>query len=134
MNVIFDKKVTVTLSYKFYSRSSRKLLTSKHYFFGKKTLLRGQNTHLMFVRAPKHFKSGKQIIVFFNSCYRKKWILNLQQPATWVYLGNKQVIFNTLNNLYRQKLSNDIITSRVSIETDFYLYFNGRYNFYTINS
>lgn len=123
MNVIFDKKATITLSYKFYSKSSRKFLTSKHYFFGRHNLIKGQNTHLMFVRAPKHFKSGKQIIVFFNSIYRKKWILKLQQPANWIHLGNKQVIFNLLNMLYKQKLNNDIVTSRITIETDFFFFF-----------
>lgn len=88
----------------------------------------------MFVRAPKHFKTGKQIIVFFNSIYRKKWTLNMQQPTSWVYLNNKQVTFNLLNSIYKQKLNNDIITSRITVETDFYLLFNGWYNFYTINN
>lgn len=134
MNLIFSKKAIITVSYKFYSKSSRKLLTSRHYFFGKHILRRNQNTHLMFVRAPKHFKAGKQIIVFFNSIYRKKWILNTQQPTSWVYINNPQVTFNILNLIYKQKLNNDIVTSRISIETDFYLFFNGRYNIYTINN
>lgn len=134
MNLIFEKKANITVLYKFYSKSSRKLLTSKHYFFGKNTLKKNQNTHLMFVRAPKHFKTGKQIIVFFNSIYRKKWTLNMQQPTSWVYLNNKQVTFNLLNSIYKQKLNNDIITSRITVETDFYLLFNGWYNFYTINN
>ena len=96
-------------------------------------LKRNQNTHLMFVRAPKHFKSGKQIIVFFNGIYRRRFMLSLNYTSSWAYSGNQQAIFKILNSLYRQTLSNEIITSRITLETDFFFSINGGYNFYSIN-
>ena len=71
MQLIFSHKFNLIISYKFFLKNSRKLLTKNHYFYlQEKKLKREQNSHLMFVRAPKHFKSGKQILVFFNGIYR----------------------------------------------------------------
>lgn len=68
----------------------------------------------MFVRAPKHFKSGKQHIFFFNSIKTKSYTYMLQKPLTNRFAG---VLFF---NLVAQSLvapHPDILVSRVTATT-----------------
>lgn len=88
----------------------------------------------MFVRAPKHFKTGKQIIVFFNSVYSYRKLLNFKHQTQWVYMLKSQVLFNLISKLRQEKLKNDIIISRVTLSSIFFVSFNGGCSFYTNNS
>lgn len=134
MNLIFSKQVSVNIFYKFYLKNSRKFLTNTHYYFKKLSLQRRQNTPLMFVRAPKHFKSGKQIIVFFNSVFVYRKLLNLKHRTSWVQYLNNQVLFNLIKSLHQQKFKNDVIISRITLKTTLFLTINGGYTFFTNNN
>ena len=133
MTLTFGRQVSVSIFYKFYLKNSRKFLSNTHYYWNKSSIQRRQNTHLMFVRAPKHFKTGKQIIVFFNSVYTYRKLLNLKHKATWVYYLNNQVLFNLIKSLQQQKFKNDIVVSRVTLKTTLFFSINGGYSFFTNN-
>lgn len=72
---IFNNEAILYKQYKFRLRSLRKELTLIQFFKKKQFILRGNNKAVMFVRAPKHFKSGKQKIFFFCGVYTKKFFL-----------------------------------------------------------
>ena len=134
MQLTFLNDVNLIISYKFFLKNSRKLLTKNHYFYlQEKKLKREQNTHLMFVRAPKHFKSGKQILVFFNGIYRTKLNIKLKKSINYLNSLNSKVLYNFIKNYYNKKLINDTIISRITVSSSFLIKFNGRNYFFTIN-
>lgn len=66
-----SNKLEITVDKKFYLRNTRKILSKKKFFYNKLLLKKVQNQPVMFVRAPKHFKSGKQHVFFFETISRK---------------------------------------------------------------
>lgn len=98
--------------YKFFLKSSRKLLTKTRFYYRKKQLFRGQNTPIMFVRAPKHFKSGKQHTFFFNSSVRK--IFFVQNTAHFSFFISPKVVFNAMQNTTHPNPKGAVL-SRVTI-------------------
>lgn len=134
MKLIFSDNFNVTMSYKFFLKNSRKYLTKNHYFFKKKCLKREQNTHLMFVRAPKHFKSGKQIIVFFNGVYKTFISIKLKNSSNIIHSLSNKSLYSFFKNFCNKKLINDIILSKITISSSFTVSFNGRNYFFTTNN
>lgn len=114
-------QVAVVANFKFFNKNSRKVLSCSRYARYRFSLTRNSNTHLMFVRAPKHFKSGKQRVTFFNGIFRKRILFTTNagyflavspQPYFLYYLGRIAGIYNN---------KPDIILSRTTIDTTFYL-------------
>lgn len=135
MQLIFSNKFNLIISYKFFLKNSRKLLTKNHYFYlQEKKLKREQNNHLMFVRAPKHFKSGKQILVFFNGIYRIFLNIKLKKSVNYLHNLDSKILYNFFKNYYNKKLINDVIISRFTVSSSFIIKFNGRNYFFTANS
>lgn len=64
-SLLASSEVIIRWTLKFANRSTRKLLTKLKYINYKKRLKKLNNYPIMFVRAPKHFKSGKQHIYSF---------------------------------------------------------------------
>lgn len=134
MQLNFSNNLNLTVSYKFFLKNSRKRLTKNHYFYlQEKKLKREQNTHLMFVRAPKHFKSGKQILVFFNGIYKNLLNIKLKKSTNYLHSLNSKILYSFVKNYYNKKLVNDIIISRLTISSSFFIKFNGRNYFFTVN-
>ncbi len=104
----------ITLIYKYHLKRSRLFLTKNKYFYRKKTLQRIQNSYLMFLRSPKHFKTGKQHIVFFNGLYYNELILTL--PKFNLNKINKTILFNLLKVHTNFIPNNDIIIHKLIIE------------------
>ena len=63
-------------------------------------LRRNKHTPLMFVRAPKHFKSGKQHVFFFNSIFRVKQQLNLPYSSNEIVTNKPTALFNKVRFLF----------------------------------
>lgn len=87
----------------------------------------------MFVRAPKHFKSGKQILVFFNGIYKNLLNIKLKKSTNYLHSLNSKILYSFVKNYYNKKLVNDIIISRLTISSSFFIKFNGRNYFFTVN-
>lgn len=87
-------------------------------FFLKKT----QNSHLMFVRAPKHFKAGKQHLVFFNGLFIDKFVLNTTNNNFFIY-QNSGVIFNFLKKFSKKPSNNEILLHRITLKSNLKIFF-----------
>jgi hypothetical protein len=73
---IFSKnKTTIIKTYKLLVKSDRKLLGKDKFICFLKTLKRGNNTAVVYKRAPKHFKRGKQKVFFFYAIFRQFYFL-----------------------------------------------------------
>ena len=68
----------------------------------------------MYVRAPKHFKSGKQHTFFFNSSVIK--IFYLQNSGYFSFFISPQIMFNALQNTTHPNPKGALL-SRVTITT-----------------
>lgn len=106
--------ITITSLFKFFLKNSRKLLTKNQFYYNKSHLKRGQSTHLMYVRAPKHFKRGKQHLLFFNSVFLIKNKLLLKN-VNFLFKTKNKIIFKILKRLNSNVLTNDILLYRISI-------------------
>src|SRR6218665_185678 len=86
--------ITIVSQYKFFKKNSRKILTKTTYSDRRFTVVKNKNTALMFVRAPKHFKSGKQRVTFFNSLYRQKKLFLSNQGYFLVTSSTPYVLYS----------------------------------------
>lgn len=50
----------------------------------------------MFLRSPKHFKRGKQLITFFQNLYKHQLILNTKYNVNFLFSYNTMQILNLL--------------------------------------
>lgn len=80
-------------------------------------LKKNKHTPLMFVRAPKHFKSGKQHVFFFNSIFRIKHQLNLPYSSHEVIMRKPTALFNKVLFLREFKAA-DILVSRITLTAE----------------
>lgn len=130
----------VIINYKFFLKHMRGAITKRQYFYrgvttnhipqkifvqsprgklpvksgvGLSDLRKGNNNPLMFVRAPKHFKSGKQHIFFFNSTFYRRHELLIKHPSAMFFL-NSRSLFNKLS-LLREFSHNSILISRITL-------------------
>lgn len=68
----------------------------------------------MYVRAPKHFKSGKQHIFFFRGSMLSKQKLTSTQPFSLVHSLKSQSVFSLVSSSMNKSLYNDLLISRVT--------------------
>lgn len=113
----FHDNVTITFDYKYFLKSSRKMLTKTQHVAKSVKLRRNKHTPLMFVRAPKHFKSGKQHVFFFNSIFRVKQNLTLLYTSHEIITSKPTALFNKVLFLREFKAA-DILVSRVTFSVD----------------
>lgn len=76
----------------------------------------------MFVRAPKHFKAGKQHLVFFNGLHIIKHPINVFNPNFYMYQNNN-VLFNLLKKLAEKPSNNEILLHRITIKIKINIFF-----------
>ena len=124
----------VTQDLKFNTRSGRKLLTTQKYVVKGKNLTKKQNTPVMFVRAPKHFKRGKQHVFFFSGIYKKRIILKSSYPI--IFYSHPQLLFKIFNikNQKTQRLCLQRLTLRSKFLFLFKFSFNGWSFVFSINN
>lgn len=96
--LIVPNNILIVKQYKYHLRSLRRELVNTRYIFHKKFIRKQSNKPLMFVRAPKHFKSGKQHIFFFNGIFLKKLKLNSSLSYKWVFKANNKHLFDHLRS------------------------------------
>lgn len=108
------KKLTTIIvsQYKFFKKNSRKFLTKTKYSHNRFTAKKNKNTPLMFVRAPKHFKSGKQRVVFFNSLYRQKKYFESTEGYFLSSSKTPYVIYSLTHSVEQDISKPDVILSR----------------------
>ena len=79
-----------------------------------------QNFRVMFLRSPKHFKTGKQFINFFNSSYRVTYNL-MGGSSTLLFFNYKKIskltIFRFLQKFGYSIFSSENTPKRISITT-----------------
>lgn len=104
--------ITIVSQYKFFKKNSRKILTKSTYSDRRFTVVRNKNTALMFVRAPKHFKSGKQRITFFNSLYRQKKKFISSEGYFLVTSNTPSVLYSLTHTAEREIIKPDVLLSK----------------------
>lgn len=119
-----SNNVNIVMLTKYHLRSSRKLLTKLIYFEKSNSLKINKNKPIMFVRAPKHFKRGKQIIFWFEGMYRKRFNLNFKHHLSWVLFDKHQTFVNILNSELPQLKRPDLTVSRITLNAKCLLKYN----------
>ena len=104
--------VTIVSQYKFFKKNSRKILTKTTYSDRRFTVVKNKNTALMFVRAPKHFKAGKQRVTFFNSLYRQKKFFLSNQGYFLATSSTPYVLYSLTHSAEREIIKPDVMLSR----------------------
>lgn len=103
----------IIINYKFYLRQTRKKIERTRFFYSK-LLNKTQNLPIMFVRAPKHFKSGKQHVFFFNSIRRKHCLIRSRSCSLFYLYGSSIELFNLFSRYFISYGHNDIKISRLT--------------------
>lgn len=112
------QKNVLKLSQKFYLRNTRKFLYNKKYFYNKQSLKKVQNQPVMFVRAPKHFKSGKQHVFFFETIVYKTYKLNSVKLTPIIFFLKPNTLFNLTISKINTKTNNSIKISRLTYTSE----------------
>lgn len=113
--ICFTEKInltTIVSQYKFFKKNSRKILTKTTYSDRRFTTVKNKNTALMFVRAPKHFKSGKQRITFFNSLYRQKKTFLSTEGYFLVTTSTPYIVYSLTHSAEREISKPDVMLSK----------------------
>lgn len=126
--------IKITITYKYFLKSTRANISKSQYFHKRQVLLRGINSPIMFVRAPKHFKTGKQHIVLFNGKFLRVHHLRVTPSSSEFFFSHPVVILSSLNSL-REFSFTDTVVSRTSIQSTavINLTLNGRCSFFSTN-
>lgn len=133
-------RVSVIFNYKFFLKHIRRAITKRQYYYrgishkynpsralvkssqgqvgvkagiASSDLRKGNNNPLMFVRAPKHFKSGKQHIFFFNSTFYRRHELFVWHAPALLFMSPR-VLLSKLAVL-REFSQNSVLISRVTV-------------------
>jgi hypothetical protein len=112
------QKNILKISQKFYLRNTRKLLSKKTYFYNKTFLKKVQNQAIMFVRAPKHFKSGKQHVFFFESIFLKTYVFNSVKLLPSIFFLKPNILFNLTLSKLSTNTNNSMKISRLTYTCD----------------
>ena len=115
-NVIWSN-TNVVLDYKFFFKSSKKLIEYQKFISKKKILLRTNNQALMWVRAAKHFKSGKQHLFFHNILIRKRFSLNVSNLNN-IFLLDGLTLFSLCYSNLNSVQDHDIKVTRITVQSD----------------
>lgn len=106
--------INIKIQKRLLTRGARRQVTISRYRDHKSHLVREGNQPVMFVRAPKHFKSGKQHIFFFNSVKIKQYRRVLRKPLTNNFDGS--LFFNLIAESLVTSHP-DILISRITLVT-----------------
>jgi hypothetical protein len=129
------KEVKVTITYKYFLKSTRSNISKSQYFQRRTALRRGINSSMMFVRAPKHFKTGKQHMFLFNGRFIRVHNLCITPSSSTLFFSHSNVIFNSFGVL-REFNFTDTVISRISIQSTGVLNLTvyGRCSFFSASS
>lgn len=134
---IFKHKIStlptmvVSWTSRYLTKGTRKSITNLKYINFKKRLKKLNNFAVMFVRAPKHFKSGKQHIYSFCGNLRlTRYYKNLN--TEFLFSGNSKVLYNNLSK-FMPLFSPDIQLSRITIKIEVCLNFTEEQKYVFIN-
>lgn len=116
--------LTITYDYKVFSKPHLNLLTNKKLYWKSNLYRRNKNTALMFVRAPKHFKSGKQHIFFFNTLIRKKYTYKILNTTLLNKYKNILALYSVAKLINVMDIKSGVYVSRVTFEQNIILPFN----------
>lgn len=109
--------VIIVSQYKLFKKNSRKFLTNTKYSHKRFTSKKNKNTQLMFVRAPKHFKSGKQRVTFFNSLYRQHKHFNTTEGYFLITTTTPYALYSLTHSAEREISKPDVVLSRSIIHS-----------------
>lgn len=123
-----SKSLTITYDYKVFSKPQLNLLTNKKLYWKSNMYRRNKNTALMFVRAPKHFKSGKQHIFFFNTLVRKKQFYNATKDVLVRKSKNILALYSLIKLYDILDVTSGVYISRITVEQSVLLNFSSKYN------
>ena len=99
----------------FFLRRARKSLLTKRFFFSNSLFKRNKNNPVMFVRAPKHFKSGKQHVFFFEGVRRKVYILPGKLFGHFLLAIKPYTLYNICTQI-NPKISPEIKDTRITLK------------------
>lgn len=116
----------IFLDYKFFFKSSKKLIEYQKFISKKKILLRTNNQALMWVRAAKHFKSGKQHLFFHNTLIRKRFSINVSSLNN-IFLIQAPTLFSLCYSNLNSVQDYDIKVTRITVQSDIEFNFYGWY-------
>lgn len=72
----------------------------------------------MFVRAPKHFKSGKQHVFFFETITYKTYKLNSVKLIPVIFFLKSNALFNLTISKISTKTNNSVKISRLTYTSE----------------
>ncbi len=124
LSVNYSNNLSITYDYKVFSKPHLNLLTNKKLYWKSNLYRRNKNTALMFVRAPKHFKSGKQHIFFFNTLIRKKYTYRVLNTTLLGQYKNILALYSFAKLLDVMNIKSSVYVSRVTFEQNLILSFN----------
>jgi hypothetical protein len=110
------KEIKVTITYKYFLKSTRLNISKSQYIQRRGVLKRGINSSMMFVRAPKHFKRGKQHMFLFNGRFIRVHRLYVTPSSSTLFFSQPSVIFNYFGALREFNFS-DTVISRVTVQS-----------------
>ena len=128
------ESLEVKITYKYFLKSTRANISKSQYVQRRAALRRGVNSPIMFVRAPKHFKTGKQHLFLFNGRFIRIYNLKITPFTSTFLLSHPTTIFKSFQVL-REFNFTDTVISRISIKTTgvLSLVLYGRCSFLSIN-
>jgi hypothetical protein len=115
------KNIRIVGFYNFYLKRTRSLIT-KYIYSKKNNLKRLNNTPVMFLRSPKHFKRGKQHIFFFRGGFKQTYNFNCNTFI--IYNLKKNVINSLMSSFINKNLFTDFLLSKIIIKQTIFLKIN----------
>jgi len=114
-------QIVIYLSQVFFLKSSRKKLIKGTYFYSKNVLKRFNNTPLMYVRAPKHFKSGKQHFFYFRARFLRTCVFFANNKELNLSTISGEQLISTVTSATEQPTAIDYTTTRVTVRQNVFL-------------
>lgn len=114
-------RIVIYLSQVFFLKSSRKKFVKSTYFYSKNVLKRFNNTPLMYVRAPKHFKSGKQHFFYFRARFLKTFVFLVNNRELNLSAIPGDQLFSTVTSAVERSTAIDYTTNKITVHQDVFL-------------
>lgn len=116
-----SKNINITGFYNFYLKRTKNLITRSKYS-EKNNLKKINNTPIMFLRSPKHFKRGKQHIFFFKGGFKQSFTFNCNSFI--LYNLKKNVSSHLLFSFMNKNLFTDFVLSKILVKQTIFLKIN----------
>lgn len=129
------ENLEIIITYKYFLKSTRANISKSQYVQRRAILRRGVNSPIMFVRAPKHFKTGKQHLFLFNGRFMRIYNLKIKPFTATFLLSHPTMVFNSFLGL-REFNFTDTIINRISIKATgtLSLVLYGRCSLFSVNN